>query len=86
MLKGGWGRYDHQRKMDRVADANPYSIVTSIYTWHDLNGDKVYQPGEVNIDPNGGDFVSSSGGTTGVPDPNEPQPKEDRTLPASNTS
>jgi len=78
VLKGGWGRYDHQRKLDRVADANPYSIVTSIYTWHDLNGDRVYQPGEVNIDPNGPDFVSSSGGSSGVPDPNEPQPKEDQ--------
>jgi hypothetical protein len=78
VIKGGFGRYDHQRKLDRVADANPFGIVTSIYLWHDLNDDKLYQPGEVDINPNGSDFVSATGSANTVPDPDEPQPKEDQ--------
>src|SRR5918995_7350983 len=43
---------------------NSYNSVT--YTWRDLNGNKDYDPGEVNLDPiNGLDFISRSAGGAG---------------------
>jgi len=45
--------------------------------WRDLNGNGRYDLGEVNLDPNGPDFVSQTGGSNTVPSPNERQPKSD---------
>jgi len=77
VLKGGWGRFDHKYVLGEVGLANPLSRVTTTYRWHDLNGDKLYQPGEVDLSLGGGDYVSQSG-AAGVADPNEPQPKQDQ--------
>ena len=52
--------------------------MTTTYLWHDLNGNRLWEPGEVNLDLNGPDFVSTSGGATSIPDPNEPQEKENQ--------
>jgi hypothetical protein len=40
--------------------ANKNTINQAIYRWRDLNGNKDYDPGETNLDPNGGDFLSRS--------------------------
>ena len=50
---------------------------TTTWLWHDLNSDKLYEPGEVNLDPNGPDFQSIAGVTNGVVNPNMPQPMTD---------
>ena len=52
-------------------------IATTIWDWHDNNGNRLYDPGEVNLDPNGPDFRSIAGTTLGVVNPNEKQPKTD---------
>src|SRR5262249_22865665 len=39
---------------------SPLANTTINFRWHD-NGDLFYQPGEVNLDPNGPDFVSIAG-------------------------
>jgi hypothetical protein len=78
VLKGGWGRFDHKYTMGEVANADPLSSVTTTFKWHDNNGNKLYEPGEVNLDTSGLDYVSQTGAATGIPDPNEPQPKEDQ--------
>ena len=60
----------------------------AVYRWHDLNGNLDYDPGEVNLDRNGPDFVETVGklsqGTAlpspppnNVVNPNERQPKYD---------
>jgi hypothetical protein len=83
VINGGWGRFAHMRQTDEVALANHNYPTSSIYKWHDLDGDKQYQPGDVNLDPNGPDFVSTSiSGTTGalangVVNPNEKEPMTD---------
>ena len=41
----------------------------STYLWHDLNGNQDYDPGEVNLDPSGSDFVSASGGKSQLLNP-----------------
>ena len=37
------------------------AIAYGIYQWRDLNGNNDYNPGEVNLDPNGPDFVETAG-------------------------
>jgi hypothetical protein len=83
VINGGWGRFAHMRQTDEVTLANHNYPTSSLYRWHDLNGDKQYEPGEINLDPNGPDFMSNSiSGTTGalangVVNPNEKEPMTD---------
>jgi hypothetical protein len=79
VIKGGWGRYVTYGSItsDLLQNARNNRQVTR-YRWHDLNGDTLYQPGEVNLDPSGPDFLSISGVTNGVVNPDSPQPKSDQ--------
>ena len=67
VLKGTYGRYYNVIDITFANDQNKNTIGTTTYLWHDLNNDKRYQPGEVNLDPNGADFVSVSGGNVNTP-------------------
>ena len=83
VIKGGWGRFEQMRSADQVQLIAQNVATTTTYKWHDLNGDKLYQPGEVNLDPNGLDFVSVTGVSGyagvqgGVNNPNETTPYTD---------
>jgi hypothetical protein len=82
VIKGGWGRFAHSRTTDEVLALNPFVGTQSTYTWHDVDGNGLYEPGEVNLDVNGRDFISStvtdtSAPTNGVANPGEKQPMED---------
>jgi hypothetical protein len=78
LIKGGFGRFDHERQQVPELDAADAQVRTQVvYRWRDLNGNGRYDLGEVNLDPNGPDFVSQTGGSNTVPSPNERQPKSD---------
>ena len=78
MIKGGFGRFDHQRQQVPELDAADAQVRTQVlYRWRDQNGNGRYDAGEVNLDPNGPDFVSQTGGSNTVPSPDERQPKSD---------
>jgi len=78
MLKGGWGRFDHERQQVPELDAaDAYVRTQVVYRWRDLNNNGRYDAGEVNLDPLGSDYVSQSGGSNTYPSPNERQPKSD---------
>jgi hypothetical protein len=78
VIKGGWGRFDHQRQqVPEMNAADPQVRTTTTYRWRDLNGNGDYDPGEADLNPNGPDFVSQSGGSNTVPHPDEVQPKMD---------
>jgi hypothetical protein len=78
VLKGGWGRFDHERQQVPELDAaDPQVRTTTTYRWRDLNGNANYDPGEVNLNLNGPDFINQSGGSNFIPNPNERQPKSD---------
>lgn len=50
---------------------NPLFPTATTYRWHDLNGNRDYDPGEVNLDRNGPDFLSiTSAANTKPLDPN----------------
>src|SRR5262249_43936540 len=59
VAKAAYGWYNHVMGDTSFAgqfDKN--ASVTTTYVWHDLNGNRDYDPGEVNLDPNGSDFLS----------------------------
>jgi hypothetical protein len=85
VVKGGWGRFMLMRYTDQTQIANHNQANLTTYVWRDLNNNGEYDLGEVNLDPNGPDYLSTAqagiggGGTTslGVPNPNEEQPGTD---------
>jgi len=84
VLKGGWGRFDYIRTGEPdIERLNANTDAIAIYTWRDLNGNGDYNPGEVDLDPTGDDFVETVGNELddpapkAVPNPNEKQPKSD---------
>ena len=81
VVKGGYGRFAHNWHSDELQMANENVHLVSRFLWHDLNGDKLFQPGEINFDLSGPDFVSTSlftGGEDGlagaVPNPTIKEP------------
>jgi Carboxypeptidase regulatory-like domain len=78
VIKGGYGRFVNLREVNpEIVNANRNNRAGSLWTWRDLNNNRDYDSGEVNLDPNGSDFRSISGVTDAVPNPVEPQPKSD---------
>ena len=90
VIKGGWGRFAHQRGSDEVNMANNNAILISTFRWNDRNANRLFDVGEVNFDKNGPDFVSTTvqsqiatpiqTGTPvapAVPNPNEKEPMSD---------
>ena len=83
VIKGGWGRYAHPRYSDEVQTASQNVDLVTGYRWHDVNGNKLFEPGEVNFDRNGPDFIAttrfgSADALAGaVTNPNEKQPRND---------
>lgn len=78
VLKGGWGRFDTLREIQPdLTNTNRNFGTTSTWVWRDLNGNRNYDTGEVNLDPNGPDFRAITGTTDAVPNPDETGPKSD---------
>ena len=79
VVKGGWGRFVHFREI--ITELQPIArnnLTVTTWDWRDLNGNRNYDPGEVNLDPNGPDFRSISGVTDAVVNPNEKPPKAEQ--------
>jgi hypothetical protein len=83
LIKGGWGRFHKMRFTDEIQIADPNVIAQALYRWRDPNGNRNYDPGEVNLDTNGPDFLSVGllglGGAlaNGIVNKNETQPWTD---------
>ena len=81
VIKGGYGRFNALRELQPdLTSINLNGPATTTWDWHDNNGNKLYEAGEVNLDPNGRDFRSVTGiggNVLGVVNPNEKQPKTD---------
>lgn len=58
VIKGGYGLFGHLRGIDELQMANALADSVASYRWHDLNQNNLYDPGEVNFDTNGPDFIS----------------------------
>ncbi len=72
VVKGGWGTYVHLRSTGaEINNFNKNGQRTMLYDWRDLNGDRDYDPGEVNLDPNGPDFRSGGSQLNAFLNPDE---------------
>ena len=72
VIKGGYGRFVHLRSTGaEINNFNKNGQRTMTYDWHDLNGDRDYDPGEVNLDPDGGDFRSGGAQLNAFLNPDE---------------
>ena len=83
VIKGGWGRFSSMRQVDEMGIANLNTHLQTAFRWHDNNNNNLFEPGEVNFDREGPDFVSTTvfvgGAQSGaVPNPNERPPRTDQ--------
>jgi len=64
VVKGTFGRFVNGMA-DGFANAyNPLANVTMTFRWRDLDGNRDYTPGEVNLNPNQGDFLGITGSSS----------------------
>jgi carboxypeptidase family protein len=69
VVKATFGLYNYMLG-DTYADAfNRNATANAVFNWHDLNGDKLYQPGEVNLDVNSTDFRSITAASNQILNP-----------------
>src|SRR5437867_825610 len=74
VVKATWGLYNYMLG-DTYADTfNRNATANAVFNWHDLNGDKLYEPGEVNLDLNGADFKSITAASNQILNPNLKSP------------
>ena len=78
VIKGGYGRFVHLLDPGGiVSQLNSNGSRNMTFVWHDLNGDNKYEPGEVNLDPNGPDYASGGSQTLSFINPNLKAPWSD---------
>jgi hypothetical protein len=78
VVKGGWGRFDHARQQVPELDSADAQVRTqATYRWRDFNRNSIYDPGEVNLNVNGPDFLNQTLGSNFVASADERQPKSD---------
>jgi Carboxypeptidase regulatory-like domain len=67
VLKATWGLYAYYINEFFSNAFSPATQTTTTYRWHDLNGDRLYEPGEVNLSTTGPDFIGISGNASQAP-------------------
>jgi len=67
VAKASYGWFNTEAAL--AGNYNQLTIFTTDYRWHDLNNDGRYQPGEVNLDTNGADFLSTTSAANTPPNP-----------------
>jgi hypothetical protein len=88
VIKGGWGRFVGIHGADDAAYLNKNEVTSDTFLWHvaapfaGVNCVAAetcpnYQPGQVDLTPNGPNFVSSTGTVQGLLNPNERPPLSD---------
>lgn len=60
VLKGGYGNFSHPTYLDELAQLDALAPGTARYRWRDLNGNRNYDEGEVNLNPLGPDFITQT--------------------------
>ncbi len=60
VVKGGFGNFSHPTFLDELATLDAVAPGTARYRWRDVNGNRNYDAGEVNLDPKGPDFITQS--------------------------
>jgi hypothetical protein len=69
VVKASYGAYNHDWPYDFALTYNQNNVSITQFRWHDLNGDGAYQPGEVNLNLNSPDFITTVGANNNVVNP-----------------
>jgi hypothetical protein len=69
VIKTTYGRYNHDWAYDFAHAYNQNNVSVIAYRWRDVDGNDDYTPGEVDLNPDGPDFLSASGATNNVINP-----------------
>jgi hypothetical protein len=75
VIKTTFGLYNYMIGEAFAGTYNRNATGGATFTWHDSDGDRLYQPGEVNLDPNGPDFVNITGASNNLVNPNLKEPR-----------
>lgn len=75
VLKGTYGWYNYTMGDDFAEQFNKNGYVRTTYRWRDPDGNNDYTPGEVNLDPNGPDFLRLAGPRNNILNPDLKQPR-----------
>ncbi len=74
VVKATYGIFNTPLTNGFAGSQNKASLVSTTYRWRDLNGNGDYDPGEVNLNNNGPDFVSITSAANNINNPNLDQP------------
>jgi hypothetical protein len=74
VVKATYGWFNHTPGDSFAEDYNQNNITTYTYRWRDLDGNDDYTPGEVNLNVNGPDFLSVTGATNAIQNPDLKDP------------
>jgi outer membrane receptor protein involved in Fe transport len=77
VIKATYGRYYHGYLEDFAGNFNQNTLTTTSYRWRDPDRNGNFTPGEVNLDVNGPDFISVSGASSNVLNPDIESPYTD---------
>jgi len=66
VIKGTWGVYNNGMADTFAQTFNQNAVYQAVYRWRDPNGNGNYDPGEVNLDVNGPDFISTTSAANNI--------------------
>ena len=75
VIKASYGQFNHSMGDSFAQTYNVNTVLSTTYRWNDRNGNKDYDPGEVNLALNGPDFLSTAGSSSALINRDLAQPK-----------
>jgi len=75
VVKATYGWFNHVMSEDFAQNYNQNARISTRYRWHDLNRNNDYDPGEVDLGTNGLDFISVSGASNNILNPDLEEPR-----------
>ncbi len=76
VVKSTYGVYNGGMADTFAQTFNQNAVSQTIYRWRDLNGNDNYDPGEVNLDLNGPDFISTTAAANNIFNPDLQRPRQ----------
>jgi hypothetical protein len=76
VIKSTYGMYSTVMSDTHAQTYNQNAVSTTVYRWRDQDGNNDYTPGEVNLNLNGPDFISTTGAANNIYNPDLQRPQQ----------
>ncbi len=76
VVKSTYGIYNGGMSDTFAQTFNQNAVAQTVYRWRDLNGNDNYDPGEVNLDLNGPDFITTTAAANNIFNPDLQRPQQ----------